>query len=74
MIDIILLWDSEDDPDGNVAHIAEHGVTIEDVEEVFADPDAETEESRSSNRRSHSARRRMGDISPSCGRWRTKIP
>ena len=50
MIDIILLWDFEDDPEGNVAHIAEHGVTIEDVEEVFADPDAETEDSRSSNR------------------------
>jgi len=25
----IVIWDLDDDPDGNVAHIAEHGVTKE---------------------------------------------
>jgi uncharacterized DUF497 family protein len=28
------LWDLDDDPDGNVQHIAEHGVTVEEAEEV----------------------------------------
>ena len=31
-----ILWDSEDDPEGNVAHIAEHGLSVEDVEAVLA--------------------------------------
>ena len=30
-----ILWDDPDDPDGNVQHIAEHGLEIEDVEEVL---------------------------------------
>ena len=30
-----ILWDLEDDPEGNVQHCAEHGVTPEEVEEVF---------------------------------------
>src|SRR5262249_9610746 len=29
------IWDLEDDPEGNVRHIAEHGVTPEEVEEVL---------------------------------------
>ena len=33
-----ILWDEPDDPDGNVQHIAEHGLTIEDVEEVLSNP------------------------------------
>ena len=36
-----LLWDDPDDPDGNVQHIAEHGLDIEDVEEVLSDPFSE---------------------------------
>ena len=36
-----ILWDSEDDPEGNVAHIAEHGLSVEDVEAVLAKPDSE---------------------------------
>lgn len=48
MDDTILIWDLEDDPDGNVAHIAEHGITVEDVEDVMGDPDASTGISRSS--------------------------
>jgi hypothetical protein len=30
-----ILCDLDDDPDGNVQHCAEHGVTKEEVEEVF---------------------------------------
>jgi len=33
-----ILWDDPDDPDGNVQHIAEHGLDIEDVEEVLGNP------------------------------------
>jgi uncharacterized DUF497 family protein len=33
-----VLWDLEDEPDGNVQHVAEHGLTIEEVEDVLADP------------------------------------
>jgi uncharacterized DUF497 family protein len=29
------IWDLDDDPVGNVQHCAEHGVTKEEVEEVF---------------------------------------
>jgi hypothetical protein len=31
-----IIWNEE--PDGNVAHIAEHGLTPEDVEEVIFNP------------------------------------
>ena len=34
-------WDAEDDPDGNVEHIAEHDLTREDVEHVLKNPTAE---------------------------------
>jgi uncharacterized DUF497 family protein len=30
-----IIWDLDDDPDGNVRHCEEHGVTKEEVEEVF---------------------------------------
>jgi uncharacterized DUF497 family protein len=30
-----VLWDLADDPDGNIQHIAEHGVTVEEVHEVL---------------------------------------
>jgi uncharacterized DUF497 family protein len=33
-----ILWDDPDDPDGNVQHIAEHGFSIEDAEEVLFNP------------------------------------
>lgn len=50
MIDLIIIWDLEDDPDGNVQHIAEHGITVEEVEEVLYDRDAEDTTSKSSGR------------------------
>ncbi|OHB81211.1 MAG: hypothetical protein A2V98_00470 [Planctomycetes bacterium RBG_16_64_12] len=40
-----VLWDDDDNPEGNVQHIAEHGLTIEDVEHVLENP---TEEAISS--------------------------
>lgn len=43
-------WDLEDDPEGNVAHIAEHGITPEEVMSVFHSEDAQTVVSRSSGR------------------------
>ncbi len=49
--DAIVAWDDDDDPDGNVMHVAEHGLTPDDVESVLLDPDAEDVESRSSGRR-----------------------
>ena len=30
-----IIWDLEEDPEGNVQHCAEHGVTQEEVEEVL---------------------------------------
>lgn len=30
-----IIWDLDDDPDGNVQHCGEHGLTKEEVEEVF---------------------------------------
>jgi uncharacterized DUF497 family protein len=44
-----ILWDLDDDPDGNVRHCAEHGVTVEEVEEVIASASDE-DVSRSSGR------------------------
>ncbi len=41
-----VIWDDDDRPDGNVQHIAEHGLTIEDVEYVLENP---TREGMSSN-------------------------
>jgi uncharacterized DUF497 family protein len=31
------VWDLEEDPEGNVQHIAEHGITVEEAEEVVRD-------------------------------------
>ncbi len=33
-----VLWDLDDDPDGNVQHIAMNDLTKEDVEDVVAEP------------------------------------
>jgi hypothetical protein len=30
-----VIWDLEDDPRGNIQHLAEHDVTPEEVEEVY---------------------------------------
>jgi hypothetical protein len=38
-----VIWDDDANPNGNVSHIAEHGLTIEDVEYVVANPTQEGE-------------------------------
>lgn len=43
----IIIWDLDDDPEGNVQHVAEHDLTKEEVEEVLAYPEHRTK-SRSS--------------------------
>lgn len=37
-----IIRDLDDDPDGNVAHIEEHGITKDEVTEVFRDPLSES--------------------------------
>jgi hypothetical protein len=37
MAEVRIIWDLGDDPEGNVQHIAEHGITPEEVEEVITD-------------------------------------
>lgn len=44
----VIIWDLDDKSDGNVQHIAEHGVSKEEVEDVFRDPDSIQTTSRSS--------------------------
>lgn len=46
----LIAWDDPGDEDGNLAHMAEHGVTVEEVEEVLESPDARDDVSRSSDR------------------------
>ena len=36
-----IIWDADDDLLGNVQHIADHDLTIDDVEFVLAQPDSE---------------------------------
>ena len=39
----LVIWDLEDDPDGNYIHIVEeHGITQEEVWDVVSDPDNPT--------------------------------
>jgi hypothetical protein len=33
-----VIWDDDDDHDGNAQHIAEHGLTVDDVEYVLENP------------------------------------
>ena len=39
-MDPTIIWDLEDDPDGNIQHIREHDVTIEEAEPVLLDPES----------------------------------
>jgi uncharacterized DUF497 family protein len=41
-MNVTIIWDDENDPLGNVAHIAEHGFTVEDVEFVIEDAISES--------------------------------
>jgi uncharacterized DUF497 family protein len=44
-----IVWDDDENPHSNVRHIAEHGLTIEDVEHVLENA-TEEETSRSTGR------------------------
>jgi hypothetical protein len=48
MADYYFVWDLEDDPEGNVQHIAEHGITMDEVEEVVNSNQGTASTSRSS--------------------------
>lgn len=48
MNDAIVIWDLDDDPTGNVTHIAEHDLTKDDVLHALNDPDMRTDVSRTS--------------------------
>jgi uncharacterized DUF497 family protein len=41
----LVVWDDEDDPRGNVQHIADHDLTVDEVEEVLLDPRSDFETS-----------------------------
>ena len=45
----LILWDLDDDPNGNVRHCALHDVTQEEVEEVFQNA-TDSDSSRSTGR------------------------
>jgi hypothetical protein len=47
-MDATVIWDLETDPEGNVQHIREHDVTIEEAEEVLLSPRSSRGVSRSS--------------------------
>jgi hypothetical protein len=50
-MDPIIIWDLEDDPDGNYVHIVvEHGVSQDEVEDVVSNPRNPTVPSDSSGR------------------------
>ena len=48
MRDAVIVWDLEEDEDGNIQHIAEHGISVDDVEGVLLNPDNDVRRSRSS--------------------------
>ena len=50
MDDFSVLWDLEDDPDGNIQHIADNDLSVEEVEEVLLDPDNDVQVSRTTGR------------------------
>jgi hypothetical protein len=50
MRDAQIVWDADDDPDGNVQHIAENDLTVEEVESVLLNPKNKDAISRTSGR------------------------
>jgi hypothetical protein len=50
MRDSQIVWDAADDPDGNVQHIAENDLTVEEVESVLLNPKSKDAISRTSGR------------------------
>ena len=50
MANVECIWNLAEDPEGNVQHIAEHGITVEEAEEVVRDRYEASVASRSSGR------------------------
>ena len=50
MANVECVWDLEEDPEGNVRHVAEHGISIDEVEQVVRDRYADAKASQSSGR------------------------
>lgn len=44
-----IYWDLDDEPDGNVQHIGEHGISVDEYEEVVLNPHNPVVESRTSD-------------------------
>lgn len=47
---VTVIWDDADDPDGNTAHVAEHGLSPDEVDDVLLDDNLPITASRSSGR------------------------
>jgi uncharacterized DUF497 family protein len=47
-MDVTILWDLEGDTDGNVQHLREHDVSVEEAEEVLLNPSSSRAVSRTS--------------------------
>ena len=65
MSDAQVIWD--DEPGGNVGHVAQHGLTPDEVDEVLLDPAIPTIVSRSSGRRAKFGWTSTGKFTPHCG-------
>jgi uncharacterized DUF497 family protein len=48
--DALIAWDEESDPVGNVQHIAQNGITMEEFEFILTDHRSQRGKSRSSGR------------------------
>jgi uncharacterized DUF497 family protein len=49
--DALIAWDDEDDPQGNVQHIAHNGISMEDFEAILTGTRPQRGRSRSTGRR-----------------------
>ncbi len=49
-MEVFVIWDDEDDPNSNLAHVAKHGVTRQEVEDVLGEPENDRAFSHSSGR------------------------
>ena len=74
MDDVSVLWDMEDDPDGNVQHIAENDLSVEEIEDVLLDPDNEVQVSRTTGRPITLGWTSTAGTSPSSGRRSSTTP
>lgn len=50
MSDVLVIWDEADDPNGNTAHVAEQGLSPDEVDDVLLNDSLPREISRSSGR------------------------